>query len=233
MKSTSAMGGEPHCIRPDQKLDARISQADIASVYDSISHTYDIWGKLAETRARNRAIELAQIRDGQKILEVAVGTGLAFYEIVKRNPNGTNIGVDISKGMLKKARKRLSPVSQANYQLKLGSAFKLEEETEYFDLLVNNYMFDLIAFNEMDSVLTQFKRVLKKDGKLILVNMTTGETFGSGIYTLLYRMSPRAFGGCRGVRLSEKLQQHGFQVKIREYHQQLLFPSEVILALKK
>jgi len=48
-----------------------------------LSKTYDIWGKLAETRARNRAIELADIEDGQHILEVAVGTGLGFYEIVR------------------------------------------------------------------------------------------------------------------------------------------------------
>jgi hypothetical protein len=63
--------------------------------------------------------------------------------------------------------------------------------------------------------------------------MTLGESFGSGIYSLIYRMSPKAFGGCRGVRLEEKLRQNGFQVKIREYHQQLLFPFEVILALQK
>ena len=46
----------------------------------------------------------------RNILEVAVGTGLAFYEIVKRNPEGTNIGIDISSGMLKKARKTTQPV---------------------------------------------------------------------------------------------------------------------------
>ncbi|NIV98777.1 methyltransferase domain-containing protein, partial [Candidatus Saccharibacteria bacterium] len=64
-------------------------------------------GNLTESRARNRALELAEIQNGQKILEVAVGTGLAFYEIVKRNPDGTNIGIDISAGMLEKAQKRL------------------------------------------------------------------------------------------------------------------------------
>jgi ubiquinone/menaquinone biosynthesis C-methylase UbiE len=218
--------------RVNRMMDAKVSQSEIPGVYDSLSKTYDIWGKIAETKARNRALELADIHDGQKILEVAVGTGLAFYEIVKKNPNGTNSGIDISKGMMQKAEKRLQSLSGANYQLNLGNAFKIEEESQHFDLLVNSYMFDLIAFNEMDSVLTEFKRVLKRDGKLILVNMTTGETFGSGIYNLIYRMSPRVFGGCRGVRLSEKLQQNGFQVITREYHQQLLFPSEVILALK-
>jgi len=214
-------------------MEARVPQSEIPAVYDSLSKTYDIWGKLAETKARNRALELADIHDGQKILEVAVGTGLTFYEIVKKNPGGTNTGIDISQGMLSKAQKRLRSLSGANYQLKIGDAFKIAEASLDFDLLVNSYMFDLIAFNEMDSVLAEFKRVLKKDGKLILANMTTGETFGSGIYSWIYRMSPKLFGGCRGVRLSEKLQQNGFHVVTREYHQQLLFPSEVILALKK
>lgn len=212
-------------------MEARVPQSEIPKVYDSLSKTYDVWGKLAESRARNRAIELADIHDGQKILEVAAGTGLAFYEIVKKNPNGTNTGIDISTGMLDKAHKRLQSLSGAHYHLKIGNAFKIEADSQHFDLVVNSYMFDLIAFNEMDKVLTEFKRVLKKEGRLILTNMTTGKSFGSGIYSLIYRMSPKLFGGCRGVRLSDKLQQNGFQVKTREYHQQLLFPSEVILAL--
>ena len=214
------------------KLDARVPQNEIAGIYDSLSKIYDIWGKLTESRARNRALELAEIKNGQNILEVAVGTGLAFYEIVKKNPNGTNIGIDISAGMLKKARKRLRQLSSANYELKKTSAFNLDEEDEQFDLLINNYMFDLIPFNQMDAVLGEFKRVLKKDGKLVLVNMTIGERFGSGIYDFMYRLSPRLMGGCRGIGLSEKLKEHGFHVKLREYHQQCLFPSEVILAQK-
>ena len=115
----------------------------------------------------------------------------------------------------------------------MGNAFNLEEETEHFDVLVNSYMFDLIAFKDMDAILREFRRVLKKDGKLILVNMTKGRSFGSGIYSFIARLSPKAFGGCRAVDLSDKLQQNGFEIKTREYHQQLLFPSEIILALKR
>jgi len=213
-------------------MDAKVPQSEIPGVYDSLSKSYDIWGKLAETRARDRAIELADIKDGQNILEVAVGTGLGFYEIVQRNPNGTNIGVDISPGMLRKAEKRLGKLAAANYELKIGNAFNLDTETECVDLLVNNYMFDLIAFDDMDTILEEFKRVLKKGGKLILVNMTEGESLGSNIYRLLYRISPKSFGGCRGVKLSDRLEKHGFEIKSREYYQQLWFPSEVILACK-
>jgi ubiquinone/menaquinone biosynthesis C-methylase UbiE len=81
-------------------------------------------------------LELAEIKNGQRILEIAVGTGLAFYEIVKRNPDGTNIGVDISEGMLKRAKERLGKLPGVNYELKIGNAFRLEEEDEHFDVLI-------------------------------------------------------------------------------------------------
>ncbi len=220
------------CHQKKRVLDARVPQDKIGSVYDKIAPIYDIWGKLTESHARNRAIELSEIKDGQTILEVAVGTGLAFYEIVKRNPNGTNIGIDLSQGMLEKAKNRVSQLSEANYSLDVDTAFDLSVEDESIDTLVNNYMFDLISFEDMDKILLEFRRVLKKDGKLILVNMTEGERLGSKLYDFIYNISPKTMGGCRGVKLTERLQQHGFKVEVREYFQQMLFPSEVILAYK-
>lgn len=213
-------------------LDAKISQNEIGSLYDRLAGVYDLWGKLTESKARERAIELSRVEDGQHVLEVGVGTGLAFAEIVKRNPNGKNVGVDLSAGMLEKAENRLIKMPYKNYALSVGSAFDLELEDHSVDLLLNNYMFDLISFEEMDSVLREFKRVLKKGGRLVLVNMTRGERFGSGIYDLIYQLSPRTMGGCRGVELVPKLIEHGFRVETREYYQQLLFPSEVISAYR-
>ncbi len=199
-------------------------------MYDRIAPVYDVWGRLTESHARDRALELAAIEDGRSVLEVAVGTGLAFRRIVEANPNGNNLGIDLSSGMLERARRRVADLPAASYSLTLASAFDIPVADESIDILVNNYMFDLIAYDEMPSVLQEFGRVLKANGKLVLVNMTKGEQFGSGIYERIYRLSPRAMGGCRGVQLSETLQQQGFSVAIREYHQQMLFPSEVILA---
>lgn len=210
--------------------DARISQQKISGVYNAVAPLYDIWGMLTESKARDRALELADIRDGQNILEVAVGTGIAFQEIVRRNPNGKNTGIDLSPGMLKKAKHRLRRDIHQNFKLEIGSAYQLDHSDNSIDLLVNNYMFDLIPFQDMDKIIQEFKRVLKPDGKLILVNMTRGEKFGSHFYEKIYKLSPRLMGGCRGVVLSDKLLSNGFQILLREYHQQLFFPSEVILA---
>jgi len=221
-----------HCKEGQKALDARVSQPQIKEVYDRIAPIYDIWGKLTESRARERALELAEIKDGESILEVAVGTGLAFSEIVKRNPNGINTGIDLSPGMLEKAKKRVSRISTGNYSLSVGSAFNLSVEDESIDTLLNNYMFDLIPFEDMDKISMEFRRVLKKGGRLVLVNMTEGERFGSGLYDFVYSISPKTMGGCRGVKLTERLQEHDFKVERREYFQQMLFPSEVILAFK-
>ena len=139
---------------PAKMPDARVRQSEISALYDKLSGIYDIWGKLTESRARNRAIELAKIRDGQNVLEVAVGTGLAFYEIVKRNPHGSNVGIDLSPGMLEKAKTRLKKLSGANYTLNIGTAFDLPVKNGSVDVVMNNYLFDLIPYEDMDKVLS-------------------------------------------------------------------------------
>lgn len=216
--------------RSKSVLEARVSQKDIGAVYDKLSRVYDLWSMLTESRARARAIELAGIQDGQTILEVAVGTGHAFQEIVKRNPRGKSTGIDLSEGMLAKARKRLAKVPAAKYTLTRGTALDLQAGTGTVDLLMNSYMFDLLTSGDMDRALSEFKRVLRPGGRLVMVNMTDGKSGWTRIYELVYRLYPKAVGGCRGVTLAEKLKAHGFIVAAREYHQQLLFPSEVIVA---
>ena len=105
-------------------------------------------------------------------------------------------------------------------------------ENHSIDILFNNYMFDLISFDHMDLIIDEFSRVLKPGGKLVLVNMTKAEQFGAGLYERIYRISPTLMGGCRGVQLSKLLTEHGFIIENREYIQQMLFPSEVILATR-
>lgn len=85
---------------------------------------------------------------------------------------------------------------------------------------------------EMDRILKEFKRVLKKTGRLVLVNMTEGKTMLSRIYDWLYQLSPKTLGGCRGGKMKKMLESAGFRVITHEYIQQMLFPSEIILAEK-
>ena len=219
-------------IKQNYELDAKVAQNEIGALYDSKVWFYDVWAYFTESKARYRALELAKIHNNQSVLEVAVGTGLMFSDIVQRNSKGENIGIDISQGMLSKAKRRLSKHQNNNYSLSIGSAFNLKVNDNSIDMLVNNYMFDLMPFNQMDSIIDEFYRVLKPNGKVLLINMTKSERFGASLYENLYRISPRLMGGCRGLQLTELLIRHGFRIEVREYIQQMLFPSEVIIAYK-
>jgi ubiquinone/menaquinone biosynthesis C-methylase UbiE len=213
-------------------VDAKLSQPDIKVIYDRMSKFYNLWARVAESKARRRALELADIKDGQSVLEVAVGTGLAFEEMVKRNARGRNVGLDISEGMLSKAKQRLARYGKANYELKPGSAFDIPFPRENFDLLLNNYMFDLIPFEAMGTILQEFWRVLKPGGALVLANMAVPRSWRDGFYEGVYRLAPRLMGGCRGVQMVARLVSHGFHIESQDYIRQFGFPSEVLSAKK-
>ena len=85
-------------------LEARFTHEEIVRKYNRIASIYDLFGILMESKARQRALDVAAIQDGEKILEVALGTGLNFVEILKRNPCGWVEGIDISMKMLERAK---------------------------------------------------------------------------------------------------------------------------------
>jgi ubiquinone/menaquinone biosynthesis C-methylase UbiE len=210
--------------------EAGLKKEDVVKVYSGVAPVYDLWGCLTETRARQRSLQLAQIKNGEAILEVASGTGMTFREILKANPDGRNVGVDITPAMLEKARLKATKTGLGNYQLLIGDAFDLEFPPGAFDLVMNNYMFDLLQEKDFVPVLSQFKRVLKPSGRIILVNMTRAEHFYQRFWETVYHVNPAWLGGCRGVSLVHAMQMAGFVNILRETTSQFGFPSEIISA---
>jgi len=215
-----------------QNNETPLAQTEIPALYDSLAPIYDSWAFFTESKSRKRAIELSGLRDGEAVLEVAVGTGLMFDQIVRRNPHGKNLGIDLSAGMLQKARERLARNAGGHYELRKGSALDLHVKDESIDLLMNSYMFDLLSSKDTDTALDEFVRVLKAGGRMVVVNMTHGRNRASRVYEVLSRRFPRKAGGCRAVQLADTIAQHGFEIDSVEYLQQCLFPSEIIAARK-
>ncbi len=211
--------------------EARLDKGKVPETYRRIAWIYDAWAWLTESRARDRCLELAAIQDGESVLEVAVGTGLAFKRILEANPSGLNEGIDLTDAMLARAQRRVSGAGHTNYRLRVGDAYALDFADDSFDVLVNNYMFDLLPESDFPRVLGEFRRVLCPGGRLAMVNMTAGEHWYNGIWPLIYRINPALLGGCRGVSLVPHLEAAGFNRIEREYVSQSTFPSEVICAL--
>lgn len=171
-------------------LEARFTHDQIVRKYNRIASIYDLFGIFMESKARQRALDLAAIRNGEKILEVALGTGLNFVKILIRNPQGWVEGIDVSRKMLERAKKRISKTGQQNYSVDLGDCRRLPFEDRTFDILLNQYMFDIFPVEDFIPILLEFKRVLKDGGRIVLVNMTQGETWLNQIYEEIYKLKP-------------------------------------------
>lgn len=213
-------------------LDAKLSKEQVLEVYSAKVRFYDVWAKFTESKAQKRSLEIVNIQDGEKILEVAVGTGLIFAQVLKQNPSGWNEGIDLTAAMLAKAKARATQSGTSNYRLNLGDAYDLQFENGRFDLLINNYMFDLLPTSDFPQVLAEFHRVLNPGGRLLLVNMAKGRRWYNHIWERLYKRNETSMAGCRGVSMNAPLAANGFTISYHEYISQMTFPSEIILATK-
>jgi ubiquinone/menaquinone biosynthesis C-methylase UbiE len=200
--------------------------------YNLISPFYDIFGITMESKARIRSLELSEITNGERVLEVAVGTGLNFREILRRNPEGWSDGIDISQKMLQRAKKRATRTGIVNYTLQRADCRALPYEDNTFDLLINQYMFDIMPVVDYGRIVTEFRRVLKPNGRLVLVNTTLPERALDRTLEWIFSVYPRSFSQCRGILVRPYLEKFRFRVIRREYVVNLSFPSEVILSYK-
>jgi len=208
------------------------SSDKIKEDYSKVAWFYDFWSILTETKAAEKTLEFAEIKNGWKILEVAVGTGRLFEKIVKINTDGFNEGLDYSQDMLEKALKKISGRNYHNYRLREGSAYDLDFADDNFDLLINNFMMDLLPENDFVKILTGYYRVLKPGGKLVISTMTTGEKLNDRFWFYVAKHFPGLMTGCRPIDLKEYLKESGFKNVQSQYISQNTFPSEVIKAEK-
>ncbi len=211
-------------------IEAPVEIGKIREVYNKISRIYFLATPL-EKKARMRGIELARIQPDDKVLEVAVGIGHSFFEILKRvGRDNTVYGFDLSPAMLEKTRKLATKKGYSNFELRDGDARRLPFPDETFDVVYNSYMLDLIPIKDFSVILNEFHRVLKKDGRLILVNLSKKDSSPVFIEKI-YKQAPYLLGGCRPVLMASFAQQAGFRNVIREVPDSI-FPSEIVAGLK-
>ncbi len=198
------------------------------TAYARVAWLYDAWGALTETKALKRVRQLAAVKDGEAVLEVAVGTGRNFARIVAANPHGRNEGIDLSPAMLARAKRRLRGVRSAD--LLIGDAYRPPYASASFDVVINTYMLDLLPEGDLVEVLRGFRRVLRPGGRLVLATMAPGKRWYSRFWNLLARHAPALLTGCSPTDPVPALEAAGFRDIRKEYLTQCTFPSFVLSA---
>ena len=202
------------------------------AAFKSVARFYDIWSWLTERKAAQRVIEFAGVNDGEAVLEVACGTGVVFEQLVQRNPNGTTVGIDFSPEMLERAKRRLQKSPYSHYELKPGDALHLEFDDGAFDLVVNNFMVDLMPYDTFNPIAQEFYRVLKPGGSVVVSTFSFGETRVHRLWFWVAKLFPDLLTGCRPVAFKTHLEKAGFEIETALQISQNTFPTEVIKARK-
>lgn len=107
-----------------------------------------------------RVADAAQLAPGQKVLDVACGTGVLAREAARRvRPGGTVIGLDRNDGMLAVARRKAPSIDW-----QLGMAETLPFPDQAFDAVVSQ--FGLMFFEDHRAALREMSRVLRPGGRI-------------------------------------------------------------------
>lgn len=212
-------------------LKRELDRNKIKKSYRKIAWFYNFWSWLTESNAAKKAIEIAEIEDRKRILEVACGTGILFEQIVNKNPNGENIGIDLSPDMLSKARERLK-TNKGNFELREGDAFNLSFDNDTFDIVINNFMIDLMPQESFDKIAQEFYSILKPQGILVISTFSFGKNKVNRLWFWIAKYFPDLLTGCRPVSFREYLIKAGFHIEKDIEISQNTFPSEIIKAIK-
>ena len=109
-----------------------------------------------------KVADAAQIQPGQRVLDVACGTGILAREVASRTgPTGYVAGLDPNTGMLAVA-KQLAPA----VEWRQGAAESLPFPDRSFDVVVSQ--FGLMFFTDRRQALCEMLRVLTAGGRLVV-----------------------------------------------------------------
>jgi demethylmenaquinone methyltransferase / 2-methoxy-6-polyprenyl-1,4-benzoquinol methylase len=144
-------------------------------MFDRVAGRYDLLNSLMSAglhhRWRERAADVVAPPPDASILDVCCGTGDLTFELAERmSPGGHVIGCDFSEPMLDLAREKAKRRGVDGVRFEWADALSLPYDDGRFDALTVG--FGLRNFADWDKGLGEMARVLKPNGKLVILEFT-------------------------------------------------------------
>lgn len=210
--------------------EVRRDPAAVVRMYSRVAPLYEVWGRMADSKVRREVRRLVADGGHGTVVEVGCGTAVVLADLARDNPEGKTIGYDLAPGMIAAAQRRLAKAGLGNAEAHEGDALSLPLADGSVDTLTTSYVLDILPEDQIRAALTEFRRVLRPGGRLVLVNVTPGERRRHRLPDLLYG-SPLPFtSNCRGIHAAPMLEDLGYSAIQRRYVSQLSLPSEVVWA---
>ena len=134
----------------------------------SITNLYSIFIDPFLRDIRTYISKFSGMKRGDKVLDVCCGTGDQVFYYGKRSIIAT--GVDLSPKMIKTAEKRKEKSGLTNVSFRVANAKQLPFKDNSFDFASICLGLHEIKRDERDKIISEMKRVVKKEGFLIFID---------------------------------------------------------------
>jgi ubiquinone/menaquinone biosynthesis C-methylase UbiE len=130
-------------------------------------------------RARRDLVLQADLRPGQRVLDIGCATGSLAVLVKQLFPEVEVVGVDPDvKALARAARKARRAGVAIHFDRGFSDALSYPDES--FDRVFSSFMFHHLARDEKERTLREVRRVLKGDGSLHLLDFDGPESGGHG-----------------------------------------------------
>ncbi len=159
-----------------QQVDWEEKQRRVAGVFDSVAHNYDLMNDVMSFGIhrlwKRFTIEQCAARPGQRILDLAGGTGDLAAKLSPRvGPRGAVVVGDINASMLNVGRARLLDKGiSGNLEFVQANAESLPFPAASFDCVT--IAFGLRNVTDKPKALASMQRVLKPGGRLLILEFS-------------------------------------------------------------
>jgi demethylmenaquinone methyltransferase / 2-methoxy-6-polyprenyl-1,4-benzoquinol methylase len=150
-----------------------LPETQVRAMFDRIARVYDRMNFVMTAgmhhRWRERAVDHARLRPGDRALDVATGTGDLALALERRvRPGGEAIGLDFSESMLEMARAKAPGL-----RFDRGNALELPYANGEFDAATVG--FGARNFSDLPRGLAEMARVVRPGGRVVILEITTPE----------------------------------------------------------
>jgi len=150
----------------------------VRAMFDRIAGFYDVMNSVMTAGLhhgwRRRAVDLARVGPGDRVLDVATGTGDLALELARRvAPGGEVVGSDFSEEMLVRAREKAARPPVAHAAITFESANAMELPYAAGEFAAATVGFGARNFSDLDQGLREMTRVVRTGGTVVVLEITT------------------------------------------------------------
>jgi demethylmenaquinone methyltransferase / 2-methoxy-6-polyprenyl-1,4-benzoquinol methylase len=172
------------CWSEGRAASGTLQAVQVRAMFDRIARVYDPLNTAMTAglhhRWRARAADLAHVRPGSRVLDVATGTGDLAIELAGRvSPGGEVLGSDFSETMLSLARAKAAEATRhgsagegrVTPRFEWADALELPYADDSFDAATVG--FGVRNFSDLARGLAELVRVVRPGGRVVILEMTT------------------------------------------------------------